>query len=255
MKLRLRTVLLLFGFITFLVPEFKLFNLSIIGRMFGESSQVFAQTVQIYIAPVGTTSTTSRTKGAGSRGCEGASDTNLQLLVPEDHIPLTVSEHPTFFWYVSDTSLPVRFTLVEPGVAEPIVDRSFKVKRPGIVQFRLSSDIPGLVLGREYRWTVSLVCNKERPSENTYAYSSIMRVVVTPELARMLATSQEVQKRSLAYAQSGIWYDALLTSYMNYRDNPQGKVASWYFARLLTQIGMPTVSQRQLQQPNIVSSQ
>ena len=253
MRYFLKVALLLFGFTVFGMPEIDVINVPIIGRTVNFSKKVSAQTAQIYIPPVGTSST-SRTKGAGSRGCDQSGNTNLQLLVPDDHLPLTVSARPTFFWYVSDTILPVRFTLVEPGVAKPIVDRSFKVKRPGIVQLELPSDVPGLALGKEYRWTVSLVCNKERPSENIYADSSIKRVTVTPKLAQTLAESgKEPQKRSLVYARSGIWYDALNSSYISYKANPHGKVTFWYFSKLLSQVGMPAVSDRQ--QPNTISSQ
>lgn len=247
MNVSSKLALSLLCFIVFAIPEFKVITVPIIGRTVKFSTKVSAQTVQVYIPPA-SPSRTSRPKGAGSRGCDSASDTNLQLLVPDDHLPLTVSARPTFFWYVSNTTLPVRFTLVEPGVAEPLIDRSFKVKRPGIVQLTLPSDVPGLALGKEYRWTVSLVCNKERPSENIYAYSSIKRVAITPKLAQTLAgVGQEPQKRTLVYAQSGIWYDALNSSYIGYKANPQGKVASWYFSKLLNQVGMPTVSDQQLQ--------
>lgn len=264
MRYSLKVALLLFGFTVFVMPEIDVINVPIIGRTVNFSKKVSAQTAQVYIPPA-VPSRTSRTNGTGSRGCDAfggmgsdhrPSDTNLQLLVPDDHLPLTVSARPTFFWYVSNTTLPVRFTLVEPGVAEPLLDRSFIVKRPGIVQLTLPSEVPELALGKEYRWTVSLVCNKERPSENIYAYSSIKRVAITPKLAQTLAgVSQEQQKRSLVYAQSGIWYDALNSSYIGYKANPQDKVPNWYFSKLLNQVGMPTVSDQQLQQPNTISNQ
>ena len=98
------------------------------------------------------------------------------------------------------------------------------------------------------------MCNKERPSENSYADSSIKRIAITPELAQTLAkVGPEPQKCSLVYARSGIWYDALNSSYISYRANPQGKVTFWYFSKLLSQVGMPTVSDRQ--QPNTISNQ
>lgn len=254
MKFSAKLASLLFGFITLSVSEIDLINVPIIGRTVKFSTKVSAQTVRVYLPPVGP-SRESRTTGTGSRGCDRAGDTKLQLLVPDDHLPLTISERPTFFWYVSDTSLPVRFTLVEPGVAEPIVDRTFKIKRPGIVQITLPADASGLALNKEYRWTVSLVCNKERPSENTYAYSSIKRVAVTPALRSKLAGISQKEERSLVYAQSGIWYDALDNSFISYKNNTQSKVAKWYFSKLLTQVGLPAVSEGQLQHPNTISSQ
>lgn len=256
MKSPAKLASLLFGFITFSVAEINSINVPpIIGRTVNFSTKLSAQTAQIYIPPDGP-SRKSRTAGTGSRGCDRAGTTNLQLLVPNDHLALTVSARPTFFWYVSDTTLPVRFTLVEPEVAKPIVDRTFKVKRSGIVPFELPLDVPGLVLGKEYRWTVSLVCNKERPSANTYADSLIKRVAITPDLRSKLAgISQNKAERSLVYAQSGIWYDALNSSYVSYKNNTQSKVARWYFSKLLALTGLPVVSEQQLEHPNTISSQ
>ncbi len=241
---------LLLGFIVFLIPEIKIINLPIIERTLEFSSKASAQIVQDYVPPI-SSKKTSRTKGAGSRGCDRILATDLQLLTPDDHIATTVSSHPTFFWSISNTSLPVRFTLIEPGVAKPIMDRKFMVTRPGVVEVKLPSDRPGLKLGKEYRWTVSIVCNEERPSENTYAYSWIKRVAVTPKLAQNLAGVDKRSQRSLVYARSGIWYEALLDSYTGYKAHPQDKIALWYFSRLLNQIGVAPTN-KYLQQGNIV---
>lgn len=237
--------------ITLLVtPEIGSTNLPIIGQTTEFSSKASAQIVTDYVPPVGT-QRTSRTKGAGSRGCDRTANPDLQLLVPSNHIPTTVSTHPTFYWYVSATSSPVRFTLVEPGVVKPILDRRFTIAQPGVVGVKLPSDVPGLVAGKQYRWTVAIVCDKERPSANTYAYGWISRVAVTPELKSKLAkVSSNSQHRSLVYAQSGIWYDALRNSIMSYEANHQNKV----FSRLLLQAEIPVLGDRGLQQGNIVRS-
>lgn len=243
---------LLLGFIVFAIPEIKVINLPIIGRTLEFSSKASAQMVQDYVPPI-SSKKTSRTKGAGSRGCDLISATDLQLLTPEDHIATTVSSHPTFFWSISNTSLPVRFTLIEPGVAKPIMDRKFMVTRPGVVEVKLPSNLPGLKLGKEYRWTLSIVCNEERPSENTYAYSWIERVAVTPNLTQNLKGVNIQTQRSLVYARSGIWYEALLSSYMGYKAHPQDKIAFWYFSELLAQIGV-SATNKNLQPGTIVTN-
>lgn len=145
----------------------------------------------------------------------------------------------------------MRFTLIEPGVAKPIMDRTFMVTRPGVVEVKLLSDRPGLKLGKEYRWTVSIVCNEERPSENTYAYSWIKRVAVTPKLAQNLKEVNIQTQRSLVYAHSGIWYEALISSFADYKAHPQNKIALWYFSRLLAEVGI-SFTGKQLQPGNVV---
>jgi Domain of Unknown Function (DUF928) len=238
-------------FTLLVIPEVGSINLPIIGQTLKFNSKASAQFVADYVPPGGT-KRTSRTKGAGSRGCDRAASPELQLLAPNDHIPTTASTHPTFYWYISVTKLPVRLTLVEPGVVKPIVDRRFIVTRPGVVGVKLPSDVPGLVVGKQYRWTVAIVCDEERPSANTYAYSWISRVAATPELKSKLAeVSNSSQNRSLVYAQAGIWYDALSSSIMNYEINNQDKL----FSRLLAQAGIPGLNNQKLQPGIIVRSQ
>lgn len=254
-------------FALLITPEIGSTNLPIIGQTLKFSSKASAQIVADY-DPLAGTKRKSRTQGAGSRGCdvfEGmlydhASQTRsdhrvanpeLQLLAPNDHIATTVSTHPTFYWYISATSLPVRFTLVEPGVSKPVADRRFLVTRPGVVGVKLPSDVPGLVAGKQYRWTVAVVCDEDRPSANTYAYSWISRVAATPELKSKLAkVSSNSQNRSLVYAQSGIWYDALSSSITDYETNYQDEV----FSRLLTQAKIPALNNQKMQQGDIVRS-
>jgi hypothetical protein len=189
-------------FTLLVIPEMGVSYLPLVGQTLHLNSKASAQLVTDYAPPSGT-KRKSRTQGAGSRGCDAfsargfandgsrndhrAANPELQLLAPNNHIPTTVSTHPTFYWYISATSLPVRFTLVEPGVIKPVADRRFLVTRPGVVGVKLPSDVPGLVAGKQYRWTVAIVCDEERPSANTYAYGWISRVVATSELKSKLA--------------------------------------------------------------------
>ena len=254
MKVTLKTALLPISLILLVIPEMDSSNLPIIGKALKFSSRATAQIVTDYVPPVGTTNR-SRTTGAGSRGCDRAANPELQLLAPNNHIPTTISAHPTLFWYVSDTTLPIHLTLVEPGVVKPVIERRFLLNRPGVVGVTLPSNVPGLAVGKQYRWTVAIVCDEERPSANTYAYGWIKRVAPTPELKSKLETvSTKGQERSLVYAQSGIWYDALSSIIMVYKANPQGEVGLWYFSRLLAQAEIPALSNQKLQQGNIVRS-
>lgn len=198
-------------------------------------SPASASIVTGYVPPPGR-HRVQRTEGVGSRGCTQSTSITLHLLVPSDHIAQTVSTHPTFLWYVSKTSTPMRFTLVEPRVSKPIVDRYVQVKKAGIVKLEMPSDAPALEVGKEYRWTVSAICNPYRPSENVYARAWIVRVQKPIELEQKLATLST--ERAQIYAQSGIWYDAIATLYDTYSANPREPSTSEYFFALLNQIGL-----------------
>ena len=162
-------------------------------------------------------------KAGGSRGCNLPLDNTVTLLVPQDHLPTTVAERPIFFWYLPrQLSLPVRFTLLEPG-KKPLLVRELNPS-PGIVALKFPSNIPTLEIGKTYRWTVTVVCNPKKPSRNLFAQAWIKRVYFPSNgLMSSLTGSDGVvnsENCRINYAQAGIWYDALACSYSRLMDNP-----------------------------------
>lgn len=181
-----------------------------------------------------------RTRGAASRGCSQGQPVSLNLITPNDHIATTVSGRPTFLWFVS-APVPMRFTLVEPGIAKPILNTQLQAKKSGIVQLDIQSKIPELKEGKEYRWTVSIICNEERPSENIYARAWIKRVQRTPNLVQKLKAITKENEIAAAYAQSGVWYDAVSTAYTASQNEPREPQNTEYFLKLLEQVGLSKV--------------
>ncbi len=146
--------------------------------------------------------------GGGTRSPEGK-PTTLELLVPRQ-IGLTISGQPTLFWYVSKPIAHVtvirvtsddQIEPVDEIVLNPPIDA-------GIHSYRLVE--PGIVLkaGRRYQWGVEVLSSSERPSQNSYAGSWIMRTEPSDDLRTKLVVSNAVDRAS-ALAEDGIWYDAL----------------------------------------------
>lgn len=174
------------------------------------------------------------TQGTGSRGCTLSEPVTVTLLVPNDHTGETISGRPTFFWHVSGkTSVPMEFALVEPGVTKPLFVQQMQVQKRGIMQVQLPQDAPELVTGRKYRWSVSLLCNPNRPSSNVFVQSWIERVAAKPELTQKLFNAQSEQERARIYAASGLWYDALAG--ISAAENVQARLS------LLAQVGLNQV--------------
>lgn len=147
---------------------------------------------------------TRKAGGARKNSCQLPLNNTVTLLVPQEHVPITVSERPTFFWYVpEELSHRLRFTLLEPG-KEAILVKELSPE-PGIVAFKLPESSSPLEIGKTYRWTVTVVCSLTKPSRNLYALAWIKRV----------AKSNQNHNSNLVvdYAARGVWYDALLASY------------------------------------------
>jgi len=165
--------------------------------------------------------TPRKTTGAGSRGCEAeAAPVNLNLLAPT-HTAVTASGRPSFYWRVSNvTPVSIRFTLVEPRVSKPLVDQEMTVTEGGIVRLEMPENAPELQEGKEYRWTVAVICDPNRPSTNIVAKSLIQRVSPSSELASQLAATSSDYERGQIYAQAGYWNDALDAIATSYTQQP-----------------------------------
>ena len=147
----------------------------------------------------------------GYRGnsCQRQEQAPLTLLVPQDHVPLTTSSHPTLFWYIKTNSpTPIRLTIQEPGEPSPIYVRNWSQGMFGVYAMKLPATVNPLQVGKQYRWTVTIICNPDKPSDNIYAKAWVERVK-KPNINSNNKSCLE------SYAESGIWYDALSCPRLN----------------------------------------
>jgi hypothetical protein len=205
------------------------------------SSPEQTQSTFNYIPPY--RGTPRRTQGTGSRGDDELESVTLKLLVPSNHTGQTVSGHPTFYWYVSEVPTEtVEFSLVESEVAQPIFVQQIRLQKPGIVRMEMPENLPQLVPGKEYRWSVTLIDNANQPSSDTFAQSWIKRVPETPELKQQLAATKTDRDRASVYAKAGLWYDTISTLIKAQAANPSDSSVHDDFVELLDQAGLTEIA-------------
>lgn len=213
------------------------FNISFIAPALANTPQ--------YVPPA-SRGTPKRTTGGGARGgCLKSIPVSITLLVPNDHVGQTALERPSFSWYVSNptsVSVPMQFALVEPGVARPLLVKSLKAGKTGLEQLEIPQNAPKLQSGHQYRWTVSVICNTQRPSENLYVMGWVKRVTATANQAKAIALAGSDNERALVYARTGLWYDALTAMSRAYQANPQNRSAFESFVSLLDEVGLTQVA-------------
>jgi hypothetical protein len=170
---------------------------------------------------------------SGSRGCQGNA-VDITPLIPTNHTPTTISTHPNFLFSVkSEPKFPVRFTLVEPGVAKPLWEKELIVSRAGIMSVSIPENV-NLKTNKEYVWNLVVVCNPNRPSENYYIRASVKRVSPSQELVQEIDSAKSHELQASILARAGIWYDAIYTSYQGQKEPDSMS----YFKQLLSQIGL-----------------
>jgi hypothetical protein len=197
----------------------------------------FAKENETYHPPKGKIRQQARKTG-GSRGCNLPLNDTVTLLVPQDHTATTVSDRPTFFWYLSQkSSLPLRFTLIEPG--KKTIFSQELTPEPGIVALNLPQSSHPLEIGKTYRWTVTVICNQKKPSRNLFAQAWIERV----SLPKSGKFSQDASFCDVRYAGSGIWYDAIACNYIKQLHNNSDSNLQEFWT-LLEEIDLPNLAQR-----------
>jgi hypothetical protein len=140
----------------------------------------------------------------------------------------------------------MEFTLVEPGVTQPIFVQRVAAAKVGTMQVEMPKDLPELATGKKYRWSVSLVRNSKRRSEDVFVQGWIERVPTTAELDKQLASATSV-KRAEIYAKAGLWYDALAAISQASNEAPNDKSIVEERLSLLEQAGQTAVANQERQ--------
>jgi Domain of Unknown Function (DUF928) len=142
---------------------------------------------------------------AASRGRCPMLPAQLTALIPITNEGRTVDGHPTFWFYVSyDTNVVNRATFIlldaeqNYVLPEPI---SIPLSgTPGLVSVTLPASTKELEVDQKYHWFFELECDAENPSDNYRIDGWVQRVAPIPGIE---------PDDYIAYAEHGIWYNAL----------------------------------------------
>ena len=175
-----------------------------------------------------------RTMGSGSRSnCKsGLPKDSLTLLVPEANVVHhTSSATPPLFVHSKVAStLPFKFTLVNPQVAEPIVEQTFSISQPGVKQLELPKSA-NLEEGTVYLWYVAIPCQQDQHKYQEVLGAAIKRVPVDEKVTQQLQNSSTKEETAAVYATHGIWYEALGFAI-------QDRARSGYLQQLLSSVDL-----------------
>lgn len=177
----------------------------------------------------------------GSRGT-GDNTLLLDALVP-DEVGLTTQEQPSLFWFQSKPSnAKLEPTVLQAKNAKPLMRFHLDhADKAGIQRVRLSEHGTKLKTGVEYQWVVALVNDPDNRSKDLVASGVIKRVEAPSDLKAKLSKSNPGSNAG-AYAESGIWYDALTSISDDIAARPQDSALRKARAELLQQVGLKAAS-------------
>ena len=177
--------------------------------------------------------------GGGTRG--GDQTFTLSVLAP-NHTALTGKEQPDLYWYLSKPiSTSVVFTLSDDR-AKPVIEQTLAPSfDAGIHRVRLADFGVRLVLGKQYRWFVSLVSDSKRRSRDILAGATIERT--DPVGAETMPSVQDGRPSEAHHlAEAGHWYDAIAILSDEIDHNPSEPSLRTQRAGLLQQVGLTEIA-------------
>ena len=148
--------------------------------------------------------------GSGSRSSCLTSNLPQVLIAPAFHTGQTTQSHPSFSVYFPEVpQLPVSVSVEDPKNQKDVWLSEISVKKAGITTFRLPSYVSGLEIGKEYIWTVALICSRRNRLQDIYAEASIERIEISEKLKQKLSTAPNPQSLAEILASEGLFYDTL----------------------------------------------
>ena len=154
-----------------------------------------------------------KSDGGTTRGCSGGG-MPLTVLASRNYVGQTISQHPTFAWFVppDSASKPMKFTIYEwvPGGKPKEVRKMSLQSSPGIMKLSpFSENEQGLQPGKEYSWQVVIHCDPDNPSGDLVGEASIEVVGMPATLQSKLNKAVNSVEKADIYVKAGLWYNAL----------------------------------------------
>lgn len=196
--------------------------------------------------------------GGGTRGTCPKSASGMIALVPENNLGLTLSNTPTFLFYVPKIEgadpgqIEMEFLLMDesdPENAQEIYQH--RVPLPtggGTIALTLPPDnnLPPLQINQFYSWYFSLICNPKALEPSMLSIGGwIERVESSPTLTRELEqlTSRD---RIAVYERELLWFDAIGSLAQLLRENPNDPLLRQRWNALLESVNLSEIAQAPL---------
>jgi hypothetical protein len=186
-----------------------------------------------------------RVRQLRSAGCDLPVPAPLTALVPRSSPGLTQATHPTFLWHLPTlgaSAPPVLFTL--ESREGHILYRTHLDPHglaPGVVALALPSGVPPLAPGRDYHWSVTLLCDPDDPSANLTVDAWVSRVVPSVAWRRRLEQAPPAERTALL-AEDGYWYDLLPELTALHRTATGAPLAAGRWQSLLRSEGLDVIA-------------
>ena len=142
--------------------------------------------------------------------CENFPQASFTALMPENKIARTVSDYPTFFFYLPQPNAELAEFILQDENGNLIYEQALTIKNlSGVISVSIpaNTNVPPLEVGKKYTWVFSLVCDPDDRASDQIEKGVVRRVELSADILRQLENADPRQK-TFIYAKNGIWQDA-----------------------------------------------
>ncbi|HBB31316.1 MAG TPA: hypothetical protein DDZ80_28720 [Cyanobacteria bacterium UBA8803] len=117
---------------------------------------------------------------------------------------LTVAERPTFFVYVPPTSAQQAMFVLKDENEDYYYQKTLPIANTsGVISFRLPADAPTLEMGKNYQWSLVLMCTATLRPDSPRVEGQIQRIEPNPTLISQIEQWSPLD-RAAFYGKDGI---------------------------------------------------
>lgn len=148
---------------------------------------------------------------ARDRQCFADTGSSLTAIVPQANLGLTTVANPVLLFYVPKTSTQAQLELVilDENKNNVVTKQYYKPSgKAGVVSIPVTT--ASLEVGKQYRWSFSVICNAKARSHDRVVEGAIKRIQPEAQLVTQIKNASPQQLPHF-YAQAGIWQDSIAT--------------------------------------------
>ena len=179
-------------------------------------------------------------------GCASHNQVSLTALTPKNKRGRTVSDYPTFFFYLPQTDAELAEFILEDESGNQIYQQDLTIKNlSGVIGVSIpaNTNVPPLEVGKNYTWKFTVVCDAEDRSSDRLESGMVRRVELSAEILRELENAEPRQK-TFIYAENGIWQDALGNLAAARRANPNDPLLKTDWESLLDSVTLGEIAKQ-----------
>ncbi|MBD2356061.1 DUF928 domain-containing protein [Tolypothrix sp. FACHB-123] len=169
-------------------------------------------------------------------------NTSVTPLIPTTNIGFTVAERPSIFVYIPTTTAKTAlFTLQTEDSKYSYRTNVSLPNKPGVMQVKIPASVPALKTGKNYKWSLVMICTEELEPDSPWVSGWIRRVEPNTKVTSQLNKPASLDLIS-RLAETGIWYDSLANLAQLRRSQPHNPALNDAWQALLKSVDLSAIA-------------